>query len=489
MALTLTRWSQAWLEDDERYRLASALFLRALALIYLAAFFSAALEITGLVGEQGILPAGQYLDQARQHFGAWAWLRLPTVFWLDHSDTALLVVAWAGCALSLLLLFGWRPLLCTVLLFLFYLSLFRVGQIFFNFQWDYLLLEAGLLAIFLTQGPNRLLIFLFHWLLFRLRFMSGISKLLSEDPSWANLTTLQYYFETQPLPHIGAWYAHHLPEPLLRLGTGATLFIELLVPFFIFLPRPFRLFAAAATILVQLLIIATSNHNFINLLTIALCLFLLDDKALRWVPDRLGRLMDHAGRQGIGALVQRLALIPLALVIVVASLSLSAQVFANVTPPAALSTLSKVARGWGQGNVYHVFPNMQTQRQELLIQGSDNGVDWTDYRFRYKPDTPADTPRFIVPLHPRLDWMMWFVPTQNPAMRAWFEAFLWRLREGSPTVTGLLAHDPFAGRAPRYVRVLAYRFRFTTPQEQQAQGRYWHSDYLGEFPRVPPRLP
>jgi hypothetical protein len=489
MVLNPARWTSLLLENDEQYRLAGALFLRALALIYLAAFFSAALEITGLVGEQGILPAGHYLEQARQHFGNWAWLRLPTVFWIDHSDTSLLIVAYAGCALSVLLFLGWRPLLCTVLLFLFYLSLFRVGQLFFNFQWDYLLLEAGLLAIFLTQGPNRLLIFLFHWLLFRLRFLSGISKLLSDDPSWANLTTLQYYFETQPLPHVGAWYAHHLPEPLLRFGTGATLFVEILVPFFIFLPRPFRLFAASATILVQLLIIATSNHNFINLLTIALCLFLLDDRALRWVPDRLGRILQRAGQRHGTQLLARLAVLPLALLIVVSSLSLGAEVFTDAKPPEALSNLSTVARGWGQGNVYHVFPNMQTQRQELTIQGSQDGVNWTDYRFRYKPNTAADRPRFIVPLHPRLDWMMWFVPTQNPAMRTWFEGFLWRLGEGSPTVVGLLANDPFAGQAPRYVRVLAYQFRFTTPEEKRQLGHFWHVDYLGEFPRVPPRIP
>lgn len=478
------------LAPDERYRLAAGLFLRAIALIYLAAFVSAALEITGLVGETGILPVGDYLESVHRRYKDLAWLRVPTLFWIDHSDTALLTVTYAGCLLSMLLLIGWRPLLCTTLLFVLYLSLFRVGQIFFNFQWDFLLLEAGLLSIFLTQGPSRLLILLFHWLLFRLRFLSGLAKLLSDDPTWSGLTTLHYYFETQPLPHVGSWYAHQLPDWLLRTGTGMTLFVELVVPFFIFLPRPFRLFAAGATILIQLLIIATSNHNFINLLTIALCLFLLDDRALRWLPDRFGRVAELARGRLAAVVLHRVLLLPLAALVLITSLQVSIEFFLqrprSVGP---LTTLSDIVRGWGQGNVYHVFPNMQTERQELTIEGSNDGVEWKAYRFKYKPNAPSDTPAFIVPLHPRLDWMVWFIPPQNPAMRYWFEAFLWRLHQGSPTVGALLADNPFPETGPRYLRVLSHRFRFSTPDERAREGHLWQSQYLGEFPRVPPRRP
>ena len=489
MAASPQHWFTGLLKANPDYRLASGLFLRAIALVYFAAFFSTALEITGLVGETGILPADRYLAAAKAHYGDFFWLRLPTLFWLNAGDLSLLLASYAGCVVAVLLLFGWRPLLCTLLLFVLYLSLFRVGQLFFNFQWDYLLLEAGLLSVFLTQGPSRLLIFLFHWLLFRLRFESGISKLLSGDPSWSGLSTLQYYFETQPLPHIGAWYAHQLPESLLRFGTGATLFAELIVPFFIFLPRPFRLFAAGATILVQLLIIATSNHNFINLLTIALCLFLLDDRALRWLPQRAGTIVEKARRPLRERALHRLLLPPLALVVVIGSSTLALEVFAGIKPPALLKELSGISRAWGQANVYHVFPNMQTERQELLIEGSDDGITWKAYRFRHKPSVAAEMPRFIVPLHPRLDWMMWFVPTQNPAMRLWFESFLWRLRAGSPTVVALLAENPFEHAPPKYIRVLAFAFRFTTLAERQASGHFWKRRYLGEFPRVPPRNP
>lgn len=478
-------WLPSLLATDDRYHLAGALFLRLLALIYLAAFVSTAIEIEGLVGQHGILPAAAYLDGLQQGAGALAWIRFPTVFWLDHSDTALLWSCYAGMAFALLLLFGKWQRLALIALFLLYLSLFKVGQMFFNFQWEFLLLEAGFLAIFLTTGASRLLLFLFHWLLFRLRFESGLAKLSSGDPSWAGLTTLQHYFETQPLPHVGSWYAHHLPDWLLRSASGATLIVELVVPFFIFLPRPFRLTAALLTIVFQVLIILTSNHNFINLLTIALCLFLIDDRA--W--QRMIPWLKINSRQTRPVPLSLVLPIPLiAALIVPTSLYSAWEFFAN-RPPAAWHHPVNWVRGWGLGNVFHIFPTMQTQRHELTIQGSIDGSTWSSYRFRYKPNTVGDVPQFIVPLHPRLDWMIWFIPPQNPGMRPWFDSFMQRLMQNSPAVTGLLAHNPFADNGPRYLRVLVHRYRFTSSEERAATGHYWHNEYLGEFPRVPPRNP
>ena len=479
-------WASFLLRTDERYRQTSVFFLRCLALIYLAAFVSAALEITGLVGETGILPVGDYLDRLQQRFGDVAWVRFPTLFWIDHGDATLLVASYIGCLFAFLLLFGYWPLLSTIVLFVLYLSLFRAGQLFFNFQWDYLLLEAGFLSIFLTVGPNRLLVFLFHWLLFRLRFLSGLSKIISDDPTWNGLTTLRYYFETQPLPHMGSWYAHQLPDWLLKTGTGFTLLVELVVPFFIFLPRPFRLFAAAATILIQLLIILTSNHNFINLLTIALCLFLLDDRALQRV---LPRWLLGSGR-GTGRQLLRDMTLPVVAIALLASSTLNAYQFVTGhRDPAAWNAPQEWLRAWGLGNVYHVFPTMQTERQELVIEGSRDGRNWEAYAFRYKPNAADQRPAFIVPLHPRLDWMIWFMPPQNPFMRQWFTACLWRLHTNSASVTALLAHNPFPEQGPRYLRVLAYRYRFTTPEERDRTGHIWVTEYLGEFPNVPPRVP
>jgi hypothetical protein len=359
------------------------------------------------------------------------------------------------------------------------------------FQWDTLLLECGFLAIFLADAPTRLIVMLFEWLLFRLRFLSGYFKLASGDPSWRDLTALDYYFETQPLPHIGSWYAHQLPQWLLKTGVAFTLFAELVVPFFIFLPRPFRIAAAATTIVAQLLIIATSNHNFINLLTILLCLFLLDDRILgHLLPGAVGeRIRAAARRNGPGPVSRALAGATAALIL---ALSLTMMLAAQVRRPLphALIVLNEIAPAFGIGNLFHLFPTMQTQRQELRIFGSYDGQTWEPYEFRYKPDALDRAPQFIVPHQPRLDWMMWFLPPQWPDTAFWLAPFLESLRQNRGAVTHLLARNPFEGKSPpNLLRVLAYRYRFTTPQERARTGNWWKSEYLGEYPDVPPRRP
>ena len=468
------------------------LFVKGLALVYAVAFASLAVQIDGLAGPDGILPLRRVLDGALAEHGYAAILRLPTLFWIDSSGVALQGAAFAGAALALLLLFGWvsrRPAL--ILLFVLYLSLYHAGQIFTSFQWDYLLLESGFLAIFLGDVPARLIVLLYEWLLFRLRFLSGFFKLASGDPSWRDFTALDYYFETQPLPHVGSWYAHQLPHWLLKAGVGFTLFAELIVPFLIFLPRPFRIFAAATTIVAQLLIIATSNHNFINLLTILLCLFVLDDRAVgRMLPGRIRARIPTGAQQPAPGLAARVLNGAVALMLLTLSASMMLAMQSRRPLPHPLAAFSQVAPALGVGNVFHLFPTMQTERQELRIFGSRDGRTWEPYEFRYKPDALDKAPEFIVPHQPRLDWMMWFLPPQWPGIGFWLAPFLESLRQNRPAVTQLLARNPFEGQAPpQMLRVLAYRYRFTTPQERARTGNWWKAEYLGEFPDVPPRNP
>jgi hypothetical protein len=468
------------------------LFLKGLALVYAVAFASLAVQIEGLAGPDGILPFRRVLEGASGQYGYGAALRLPTLFWLSSSGVALQAAAIAGISVALLLLLGWirqRPAL--IVLFVLYLSLYHAGQIFTQFQWDYVLLESGFLAIFLGETPIRLIVLLYDWLLFRLRFLSGWFKLASGDPSWRDFTALDYYFETQPLPHVGSWYAHQLPHWLLKAGVGFTLAAELIVPFFIFLPRPFRIIAALTTILAQLLIIATSNHNFINLLTILLCLFVVDDRIVAWIlpgPVR-DRIVGRGREGGPGTSAQLAAGIAAALVL---ALSCSVMVAEEVRRPLprALVAFDEMAPAFGIGCLFHLFPTMQTERQELRIFGSYDGQTWEPYEFRYKPDALDRAPEFIVPHQPRLDWMMWFLPPQWPDTAYWFAPFLEALRQNRPAVTLLLGHNPFEDKAPpRLLRVLAYRYRFTTPVERARTGNWWKAEYLGEFPDVPPRRP
>jgi len=405
-----------------------------------------------------------------------------------------------GCAVSLLLLVGIQPTWSLIILFVLYLSLLHAGQTFLMFQWDILLLEAGFLSIFLTRGANHLLIFMFHWLLFRLRFMSGVSKLASGDPSWSGLTTLNYYFETQPLPHIGAWYFHQLPDWMLKAGVVLVLFSELIVPFFIFLPRKFRLFAAGFTIMIQLLIIATSNHNWINLMTIVLCLFLLDDGVLRKIlPGSVQRYtalepapgpsLESASHGGHKLLRNRILLPVFGLLIMLSSVVAFTSMVMDSRLADSLKQSTVLIRLWGIGHIYHVFPNMQVERHELEIEGSNDGVEWKTYVFKYKPGALDEVPGFIVPHQPRLDWMIWFVPPRSERMMYWFDRFMQRLHEGSPEVLGLLRHNPFPNKPPKYLRVQAYQYWFTTAEERDANGNWWRREHLGQFPYVRPRIP
>ena len=482
----------ASLHTDDNYRLASGLFIKLLAIIYFAAFFSFGVQVTGLVGANGILPFTELLDYIFQNHGAKAWLYKPTLFWFDSSDLALQAVTILGCIVSLLLFLGIRPLWSLIALFVLYLSLLHAGQTFLMFQWDTLLLEAGFLAIFLTGGPSQLLLFLFHWLLFRLRFMSGVSKIASGDSSWAELTTLNYYFETQPLPHMGAWYFHQLPEWVLQGGVVLVLFSELVVPFFIFFSRKFRLTAAAITIVMQLIIIATSNHNWINLLTIVLYLFLLDDDILKKIlPRQLCFYLPGEIDVKASARLSKLNyVLPIfAFMILVSSTTAFTSMVSNVHIPDTLRNTSALVRIWGIGHIFHVFPTMQVERHELQLEGSDDGIECKVYGFKYKPGALDEKPAFIIPHQPRLDWMIWFVPPRPEEMQYWFDRFLIKIHQGSPEVLGLLKHNPFPDKPPRYLRVQVYQYWFTSIQERADSGRIWRREYLGEFPNVRPRRP
>jgi hypothetical protein len=487
------RWYGQFLEvlgylggEAQDYRIVSVVFLRLLALIYLIAFVSIGVQILGLVGAQGILPIREHLDYLGGAYGPERFWLVPTIFWLNASDWALQAAWMAGCIFALLLLFDRLARLSLVMLFILYLSLTHAGQLFMNFQWDYLLLEAGFLAIFLP-GRSRLVVWLFRWLLFRLRFLSGASKLLSGDASWSSFTALHYYFETQPLPTPLAWYVHQAPDWLLRTGVGATFFVELIVPFFMLLPRPFRLFAAAATVLMQLLIMLTSNHNFFNLLTILLCLFLIDDRALgRLLPTRLrpsapqpapDRSTAHPGRNLVLATMGSL----LALV----SLLQMGSFLSRKPLPGWAQALVEPVSAFRIVNKYHVFPVINTQRLELVIEGSADGEHWQPYVFRYRPGDPSRRPGWVIPHQPRLDWMMWFVPAGHPLNLMWFDRFAHRLLENARPVIRLLEHNPFPDAPPEQLRITLYRYRFTDCQTRSDTGDWWTREDLGPFWALP----
>ena len=310
------------------------LFLRLLGGVYLIAFLSLAWQIIGLIGENGILPAGEYLARVKEVYGGSAYRIFPTLAWLSASDAFLRVLCWGGAFASVLLIAGIGPAPMLVLLWVSYLSLTVAGQTFLQFQWDSLLLEAGLLACFYAplqwmprlaaqRPPSPVMRWLIWWLLFRLTFLSGITKVVSGDETWANRTALTYHYETQPIPVWTSWYVHHLPEWLHTLSVGGMFFTELLVPLLIFAPprrRGIRLSAGALLVILQLLIAATGNYGFFNLLTVVLCLTLLDDQVLKRVlPRRITAQADAAREHPHDPRVWRVAVHIIAVIIVTIS--------------------------------------------------------------------------------------------------------------------------------------------------------------------------
>jgi predicted DCC family thiol-disulfide oxidoreductase YuxK len=387
----------------ERYALVSAVFLRLLGVIYVAAFASLGVQILGLIGHAGILPVGDYLQAAHEALGSSVYRVLPSVFWLNSSDAALVAGTVAGVVLGLLVVADRWTRTALGGLFVLYLSYTYAAQDFMSFQWDTLLLEAGFLAIFLT-GRSRMVIWLYRWLVFRYLFLAGIVKVLSGDPTWRNLTALEYHFWTQPLPTPLAWYAAHLPVRLLLGGTAATLIVELGAVFLIFLPRRPRAVAACSVLLLQSLIMLTGNYNFFNLLTMLLCVFLFDDAALRrWVPRWLeSRTKDRAQLPGRTATIVATAL---ALIVVPVGLDRIWQTLVRRDLP-VLGALTHAVSPLFIVNPYGLFAVMTITRPEIVIEGSVDGQVWREYVFRYKPGPLFRPALWNSPHQPRLDWQM-----------------------------------------------------------------------------------
>jgi hypothetical protein len=491
-------------------RLIRWLFLRCLGVIYFIAFASFGAQVMGLIGSNGILPASGFLQAVQERFGSRGYWLVPTVFWLDASDTALQMVPWIGAILSLLLiawgvfpflgrpegfprrvLFKFGESVILLLLYLVYLSLVSAGQDFMAFQWDILLLEAGFLAIFIHTSSN-VIIWLFRWLLFRLMFLSGAVKLLSGDPSWWNLTALDYHFETQPLPTVIGWYAHQLPEGFHRLSTLVMFFIELAIPFLFFAPRRFRLFAAAATLLLQILIFLTGNYTFFNLLAMALCLFLFDDASLRRVlPQHLAGKMTDSLATPTASSASRWAVNILAVVIIFISGFQLLGIFLGIVPQPVRVIMSWVTP-FRVVNTYGLFAVMTTTRPEIIVEGSSDGQTWLEYEFKYKPGDVRRPPGWVAPHQPRLDWQMWFAALGDYTQNPWFVNFMIRLQQGSPEVLALVGKNPFPDAPPRYLRARLYQYYFTDLAILNVEGAWWRRERLGPYfplPAISPGQP
>ncbi|MDH2409197.1 lipase maturation factor family protein [Streptomyces chitinivorans] len=453
------------------YWLSRLVLQRGLAAVYLVAFVSAALQFRALLGERGLTPVPDFLRRV-------SFRDSPSLFHLRYSDRLFASAAWLGAALSAAVLLGAAdrvPLAVSMamwaLLWVLYLSIVNVGQTWYAFGWESLLLEAGFLAVFLGNAdvaPPLLTLVLLRWLLFRVEFGAGLIKWRG-DACWRRLTCLDYHHETQPMPGPLSWFFHRLPRPLHRVEAAANHVTQLVVPFLLFLPQPVASAAGLAVVVTQLWLVASGNFAWLNWLTVLLAFSAIDGSAVAGAPAHGPTpLWFGAAVIAVTAVVAVLSYRP-------ARNLLSRRQRMN----ASFDRLHLV-------NTYGAFGSVTRVRHEVVIEGTDeeritDATRWREYGFRGKPGDVRRLPRQYAPYHLRLDWLMWFAALSPSYAAPWFARLLHRLLENDPDTLRLLRSNPFPGAPPVHVRALLYRYRFTTWRELRSTGAWWDRELIGPY--------
>ena len=466
----------SWFRADH-YWLGRLLFERGLAAVYLVAFLVALNQFRPLLGCDGMLPIPRFVRHV-------PFRRSPSLFHWRYSDGLFAATCWVGIALSSVTLVGLTaqaPLAVTMLVWLvlwaLYLSIVNVGQRWYGFGWESLLLETGFLAIFIGNAdtaPPVATMLLLRWLLFRLEFGAGLIKLRG-DRCWRDLTCLYYHHETQPMPGPLSWFFHRLPRPLHRVEVAANHATQLVVPFALFAPQPVAGAAAAIMVVTQGWLVISGNFSWLNWLAIVLGLSVLPDGFLEWLlplsaPDRAG--------------ATPLPFVVLVLAATAAVLVLSYWPVRNMLGHAQLMNAS--FNRWHLVNTYGAFGSVTRLRHEVVVEGTTDDPpapdsEWREYEFKGKPGDVRRLPRQFAPYHLRLDWLMWFAGISRGYADPWFEPFVGKLLDGDEPTLKLLRHNPFPERPPCVIRARLYEYHFTTWQQRRMTGAWWTRELIGDF--------
>jgi hypothetical protein len=466
-----------WLHAPD-YSVARMVLSRGLGAIYLVAFTVALEQFPALLGDRGLLPVSRFVSRV-------PFRRAPSLFWFRYSDTLLRVVALVGIVVSLAVVVGLPDRLpagltmaAWLLLWVLYLSIVNVGQRFYAFGWESLLLEAGFLAIFL--GPSSAavplpILWLFRWLVVRVELGAGLIKLRG-DPCWRNLTCLYYHHETQPMPNPLSWYFHHLPKALHRVEVAGSHVAQLVAPVLLFLPQPIASVGAAVMIVTQAWLVLSGNFSWLNALTIVLSFSAFDDAALAHV-------VSPSSTKGVPLLWHDALTMAVTLAILVLSYRPAKNLFSRrQVMNASFDPLHLV-------NTYGAFGHVTRERFEVVLEGTSEdrigaGTVWLEYEFRGKPTDPKRRPRQWAPYHLRLDWLMWFAALSSFHDEPWFLPMVMKLLQSDAAILRLLAKNPFPDGPPRAIRATLYRYRFTSWKERRATGAYWTRTRIGQY--LPP---
>jgi hypothetical protein len=470
------------------YQLARFVLDRGIAAIYLIAFIVALDQFPALLGDRGLLPASRYLKRA-------SFLDAPSLFHLGYSDRRLQAVAMIGAIVAFLLLLGLpqrAPLpvtmACWFALWVLYQSIANIGQTFYAFGWESLLLEAGFLAIFLGNGdiaPPWPTLLLFRWLAFRVEFGAGLIKLRG-DRCWRDLTCMEWHHETQPLPNPLSWFFHHLPRPIHRLEVVGNFVAQLVLPFGLFLPQPFASVAAILMIGTQLYLVVSGNYAWLNWLTIVAAAAAIGDVVVPLPILELFGLATPATAFAPTPVWFTIALVGLFALVAV----LSWFPVRNLASPGQAMNAS--FDPFRLVNTYGAFGTVGRIRDEVVVEGTagepQDEDGWREYAFRGKPGRVGRLSPQVAPYHYRLDWLMWFIPLSPSYAAGWFEPFLVRLLEGDRATLRLMGPNPFPDAPPRHVRARLFRYRYTTWREWRDTGAWWSRRPIGALvPAV--RLP
>ena len=483
------------------------IFLRALGLIYLSAFYSLIFQIRGLLGPSGILPAGDYLQAVSSALHSARFWFAPTLFWLSSSDRALTTVCWVGLAASILLTLNIWPRATLAVCFVCFLSFIGAAQDFASYQSDGMLLGAGFISLFFAppgflpglgraNPPSRASLFLLRWEWFRIYFESGFAKMASGDTSWRNFTAMDDYYQNGPLPTWIGWHVGHLPHWFHASAVFYTLAIELVLVWMVFLPRRFRIACFWIVAPFEISIILTGNYAFLNYLVFSLGFLLLDDRFVEWiVPQRIRSVLERRRDAVLAAeipldnwrRVWRRRLKPLRMAVQGICLGLvfyaTTAIFIWTLAPSVPLPQKPVTmlEPFRIANRYALFANMTHERYEIEFQGSLDGKTWLAYPFRYKPQDPSKPTGIYAPYQPRFEWNLWFASVGN-----WreYRFVLWteeRLLANDKDVLELFVSNPFPGTPPKEVRSVLYQYWFTSEQARREWGVWWRREMLGEY--------
>jgi hypothetical protein len=466
-----------WFQAPD-YWLSRLVITRGLGVIYLIAFVVALNQFRPLLGERGLLPAARFLSQV-------PFRRAPSLFHLRYSDQLLAAAAWLGILLSTAIVIGLveaAPLPVWILvwfvLWALYLSIVNIGQTFYAFGWESLLLEAGFLGIFLGpawMAPPLVVIWMFRWLLFRVEFGAGLIKIRG-DPCWRDLTCLNYHHETQPMPNPLSWFFHHLPRRLHKVEVLGNHFAQLVAPVGLAFPQPISDVAGLIIVVTQAWLVLSGNFSWLNAITIVCAIAAFNNAALSAV------LPVHVPSLDPTPVWYDVVLIALTVVVLVLSYAPAR----NLLSRRQLMNFS--FNPFHLVNAYGAFGSITRVRYEIVIEGTTasdpTAAAWTEYEFKGKPGNPRRVPPQIAPYHLRLDWLMWFAAMSPPLEHPWFVPFLIKLLENDRRTLKLLRRNPFPDAPPTFVRARLYRYRFATPAELRKTRNWWVRELFGDY--VPP---